>query len=481
MSKRSKQSEQAETTAVRPFGWRDKIGYAAGDFGCNMSCAIITSYMLTYYVTAVGIDPVDYAVLIAIVKTIDSFDDPLVGALVDAFGGGKRGKFHPWIKWSSIPLVFLGALVFIYLPNASYTVKLVMCFVSYLAWDIAYTCMNIPYGSMASVITSDSVERTQLSNWRSIGSMIANIGISVAVPILLFEDSSPVAERFFPFALVLGFISIGAFMLLYFWCPERIQPQAKEKQKYNYWQTLKSIFKNRPMVGLIICTLAFKLFCSSYSTTSQYVFMCYFQDTDLLSVATLAASLPMLLAMFVVTPAVKRFGKKKLCSWPFLGSCIVDLIMAFVPISSPIVWIVLEAISSAFLGFFSMLMWALISDCIDYQEYLTGRREEGTVYSTYNFLSKFVSSYSSSIIALGLAAVGYNADLGINQAAGVASNIKMFSGLLPAIGCLLAFLAMHFIYTLDEKELAKMNRALGRNDDGSIDTPEVADVLEENN
>ncbi len=470
-------SKVLQTKTSRPFGWRDKIGYAAGDFGCNMSCAIITSYMMLFYVNVLGIDPIHYASIIAVIKVLDAFDDPIVGALVDACPIGKRGKFHSWILGSSIPLIFVGALVFLNIPDAPYGVKIAWCFITYLLWDIAYTCMNIPYGSMASVITANPVERTQLSNFRSVGALVANIPVMIIVPLLLFKDNNPIGNRFFPLTLVLGIISFGAFMLTYFWCEERIQPQKKEKQKFNYIETVKAILKNRPMVGMIICIMFFKLFCFSGNSTNQYVFMCYFKDTKLLSLSNLASMLPMLLGMVVVTPLSRRFGKKVLCSWPFLGAFIVDLILAFAPISNPYIWILLQFVSGAFMGFFTLLMWAMVADCIDYQELLTGRREEGTVYATYNFMSKFVSSFSSSIIAVGLAMTGYVAELQSEQTMEVATRVKTMSGLLPAIGCIFCFIAMHFIYNLDNKELAEMNKKLGRNEDGSIDVPELSEVL----
>lgn len=461
----------------RPFGWRDKLGYAAGDFGCNMSCAIITSYMMLFYVNVIGIDPLHYATVVAAIKIFDAFDDPVIGALVDAGRPGKRGKFHPWILGSAIPLIFVGALVFLNIPDAPYWVKIVVCVVSYIAWDIAYTAMNIPYGSMASVITADPVQRTQLSNFRSVGALLANIPVMIIVPLMLFKDNNPVGSMFLPLTLVLGVISFGAFMLTYFLCEERVKPVKEEKEKFNYIETVKAIGKNRPMIGLILCTLVFKLFCFSSSTTNQYVFMCYFQDTKLLSLSNLASMLPMILCMTCVTPLTKKFGKKALCSWPFLGSCVVDLILAFAPITSPYVWIGLQFVSGAFMGLFSLLMWALIADCIDYQEMITGRREEGTVYATYNFLSKFVSSFSSSIIAVCLSMTGYIAAQQSNQTLEVANRIRVMAGLLPAIGCLIAFLAMHFVYNLDNKKLAEMNVDLGRNADGSLNTPDLADVL----
>lgn len=461
----------------RPFGWRDKLGYAAGDFGCNMSCAIITSYMMLFCVNVLGIDPLHYATIIAAIKIFDAINDPIIGALVDAVKPSKRGKFHPWILGSAIPLIFVGALVFLNIPEAPYAVRILVSVGGYIAWDIAYTAMNIPYGSMASVITADPVQRTQLSNFRSVGALLANIPVMIIVPLMLFKDNNPVGSRFFPLTLAMGFIAFGAFMLTYFLCEERIKPIKEEKQKFNYVETVKAIGKNRPMIGLILCTLVFKLFCFSAGSTNQYVFMCYFKNTDLLALSNMASLLPMLLCMTCVTPLTKKFGKKALCSWPFLGSFVVDMILAFAPITNPIVFIALQFVAGCFMGMFTLLMWALIADCIDYQELITGRREEGTVYATYNFLSKFVSSFNSSIIAICLAMTGYVASQQSEQTWEVAQRVKMMGGLLPAVGCILAFLFMHFIYNLDNKKLAEMNVALGRNADGSLNTPDLSEVL----
>ena len=92
---------------LRPFGMRDKIGYAFGDFGCNMSFAFINSYLMLFYVTCMKIDPKHFAVLILLGKIFDAINDPIIGGLCDATKPGKDGKFKPWIKWASPVLLLL--------------------------------------------------------------------------------------------------------------------------------------------------------------------------------------------------------------------------------------------------------------------------------------------------------------------------------------------------------------------------------------
>ena len=83
---------------LRPFGMRDKIGYAFGDFGCNMSFAFINSYLMLFYVTCMKINPKHFAILILLGKIFDAINDPIIGGLCDATKPGKDGKFKPWIK-----------------------------------------------------------------------------------------------------------------------------------------------------------------------------------------------------------------------------------------------------------------------------------------------------------------------------------------------------------------------------------------------
>ena len=123
---------------LRPFGMRDKIGYAFGDFGCNMSFAFINSYLMLFYVTCMKINPKHFAILILLGKIFDAINDPIIGGLCDATKPGKDGKFKPWIKWASPVLLLSSIALFIYAPNAPYGVKVAMCLGIYCLWSVAY-------------------------------------------------------------------------------------------------------------------------------------------------------------------------------------------------------------------------------------------------------------------------------------------------------------------------------------------------------
>ena len=220
--------------------------------------------------------------------------------------------------------------------------------------------------------------------------MCAQIPIMILLPLLVYDkNDNPRGELFIIFVGVMGAIGLVSFYLLRRMTTERIAAaQPQEKQKFNYFATLGSFFKNKPMMGVTISTVAYLALMMTVTTSMPYIFMCYFQNTKLITIATMLAGCPVALGILLVKPMLKKFTKKQLCTYPFVLSAISAGVAAFVRIRNPYVWIVLVAIAMFGSAFYLTLMWALVADCIDYQERRTGRREESSIYATYSLFRK---------------------------------------------------------------------------------------------
>ena len=441
-----------ENKKLKPFGMKDKIGYGLGDFGCNMSFAFINNYLMLFYVTCMGIKPKHFAVIILLAKIFDAINDPIIGGLCDSTKPGKEGKFKTWIKWASLPLLASSIIMFIYAPSAPYGVKIAMCLGLYCIWSISYTSVNVPYGSMQSVITNVPEERNSLSTFRSVGAMFAQIPVMIILPLLVYDkDDNPRGNIFFIIVAAMGVIGFISFILLRKMTTERIEPKVQEKQDFNYFKTLSSFFKNRHMLGVTISSVSYLALMMTVTSSMQYIFMCYFKNTKLISIATIIAGLPTVLGIIAVKPLSKKFTKKQLCTYPFLISAICSGIATFVRFESPYIWIVLVGIAMFGSAFYLVLTWALVADCIDYQEMKTGRREESSIYATYSLFRKIAQGLGAAIISLALGFTGYTSDLGaLEQAPGVANNIYFMTGFLPFVGSLICLLSMHFLYKLGD-------------------------------
>lgn len=444
-----------ENKEVRPFGMRDKIGYGLGDFGCNMSFAFINNYLMVFYVTCMGIKAKHFAVIILLAKIFDAINDPIIGGICDASKPGKDGKFKPWIKWASLPLLVSSILMFIYAPNAPYALKIAMCLGLYCVWSVAYTSVNVPYGSMQSVITTQSDERSSLSTWRSVGAMLAQIPVMILLPKLVYDSntSNPRGNVFIYIVGVMGLIGFVSFILLRKLTTERVEPTVNNEQKFNYFKTLASFFKNKPMMGVTISSVAYLALMMTVTNSMQYVFMCYFKNTKIIPIATIIAGLPIGLGIVITKPLLKKFTKKQLCTYPFAISAVAAGIATFVKFDNPYVWIAFIGVSMFGTCFYLTLMWALVADCIDYQEEKTGRREEGSIYATYSLFRKIAQGVGASIIALSLDLTGYSEKLdALSQAEGVPEKIYTMTGVLPLIGALICLCSMHFLYNIKDKK-----------------------------
>lgn len=440
---------------VRPFGMRDKIGYGLGDFGCNMSFAFINNYLMVFYVTCMGIKAKHFAIIILLAKIFDAINDPIIGGICDASKPGKDGKFKPWIKWASLPLLVSSILMFIYAPNAPYALKIAMCLGLYCVWSVAYTSVNVPYGSMQSVITTQSDERSSLSTWRSVGAMLAQIPVMVLLPKLVYDSktSNPRGNVFIYIVGVMGLIGFVSFILLRKLTTERVEPTVNNVQKFNYFKTLASFFKNKPMMGVTISSVAYLALMMTVTNSMQYVFMCYFKNTKIIPIATVIAGLPIGLGIVITKPLLKKFTKKQLCTYPFAISAVAAGIATFVRFDNPYVWIAFIGVSMFGTCFYLTLMWALVADCIDYQEEKTGRREEGSIYATYSLFRKIAQGVGASIIALSLDLTGYSEKLdALSQVEGVPEKIYTMTGALPLIGALICLFSMHFLYNIKDKK-----------------------------
>lgn len=440
-----------EEKQIRPFGMRDKFGYMLGDFGCNMSFVFINNFMLLFYVTCLGIPGKIYSVLIIIAKVWDAINDPIIGGLCDSHVPKSGSKFMPWIKWGSFPLLIFSVIMFIYIPNAPLWAKCTLCLGSYMVWSVAYTSVNVPYGSLQSVITTDPVQRAELSNARSIGAMLAQIPVMLVLPMIIYdENDNPKGNLFIYVVFVMGVVGFIAFYFLRRLVTERVEPVAQEKQKFNYLKTFKSFLQNKPMLGVTISSVSMLAFLMTATSTMQYTFMCYFKNTKLISLGTVIAMLPMVLAMILCKPLIKKFSKKQLCTYPFILSIISTGILTFVKISNPFVWFAVLAVAMFAVGIYTVLTWAMVADCIDYQERKTNRREEGSIYATYSLFRKLAQGIGQAVVALAIDLTGYVAASGADQSVEVTNKIYTMTGALPFIGSIICFVSMLLLYNLDD-------------------------------
>ncbi len=466
-----------DKTKMRPFGMRDKVAYAMGDVGCNVSFAL-NSYLMLFYTQYIGLSITTWGVIILALKIWDAINDPIMGGLMDSLKPGKRGKFKTYIHYGSICLLVTGAMCFLPIPNAPTWVKIVVCVVGYLTWDMSYTLANVPYGAMSTVITSDPVERTELSTWRSIGSVGTNAIIMIAMPILIFSANDEIiGGRMLPIAIILGVIGFLSFRFLLSNTVERVETVVNEnapREKYNYFKAMSAFFHNGPAVAVTLASVFQLIAVAGMTTCSLILFQSYFKNAQLSGVMSIVSMAPMILAFPVAKGVVKRFGKKEASAVPLLLSIVAGGLMTFLPIpptmNGLMIWVALTGVHALGQGIFMVVVWAMVADSIDYQEMKSGKREEGTVYAVYSLGRKLAQGFGASIIAFLLAYCGYVSTLGAQQTAETAANVRVLAGAIQFVSAIGMYAALQFGFKLNKKQVEEMQIKLGHHNIGESDS-----------
>ena len=429
---------------LRPFGMRDKIGYAFGDMGCNFSFQLVSSYMYLFYTQCIGLSAKHWAWIIIVSKVWDAVNDVLIGSLVDRTRISKKSKFMPWISIGSVVLVVFSIMIFTPVSNFSQIGKILWCLGSYCLWSVAYTMINVPYGSLHSVITEDPKQRTTLSTFRSIGAALPAVLVMI-LPKLVYKDNVLSANNLFIVTIVFSIAAFFAFFGLRKMVTERVVREDKV-EKVSYISTVKSYFTNRAMVGITIATVAVVIFYNSSMSVNNLVFQFYFNDAEKASLAMIASYLPLVAFMPFASNIVAKVGKKKLLTISGLVSVIAGIVMLILPITPDFKGIIIYVVGLMFVNtgccVFQIIVWAIVADCIEDSYRKKGVREEGSLYALYSFFRK---------LAQGIGSVGYIESSSV-QTAEVSANIKNLYIILLIIGLAIMTASMKFIYNIGFKE-----------------------------
>lgn len=447
----------SEKNNVRPFGFKDKIGYMFGDFGNDFTFILSSSFMLKFYTDVMGIHAAVVGVLMMAARFVDAFTDVAMGQIVDRSKPTKDGKFKPWLRRMCGPVAISSFLVFQSgFANMPYLFKVVWMIVTYILWgSIFYTSINIPYGSMASAISADAKDRASLSTWRSIGSTLAGLVIGVGTPLFAYEtvngNTILSGNRMTIIAGVFSVMAVICYMLCFKLATERVEvPQ--NNTKFNFGDLMKSLVTNRSLIGIIAAAILLLLVMFTMQGMNAYLFPNFYGNVAAQSVAALAGSLVMLVVCApLATKLSAKYGKKELAIGSCLFGAVVYLICWVLKPENPYTYVVFYVVANIGVGFFNMVIWAMITDVIDDAEVKNGVREDGTIYSVYSFARKIGQALSSGMIGALLSVIGYSAATAFNPE--VVNGIFNMTCIIPAIGFVGIALVLMFLYPLSKNRV----------------------------
>lgn len=442
------------------------IGYALGDTGGVLSFGVVSSFLQMYYTDVLHISLAKITVLMLVARIWDAINDPLCGAFIDSRKPTKYGRFRPYVFWLSFPMIIAFVLIFVKIPGLSESQYLIYAYITYIFYGMMYTGVNIPYGSMASVMTDDQRERSTLSVARSFGSGVGSLPGQILLPLFVYSTAIDTGVKYLDGNKLLGgILLIAGFMVIIYTASfkmtkENIAPPVGQK-KEGMGKVMVQLLHNRPFVTLCMASLLLIAGSMYTQTIFNYLFKNYFNKPGLFAMVTVATYIPMLFLMPFMGKLVVKFGKKEICSFGSIFASAAFIILYFMKTDNPYVFLGMVLISGFGVSFFTLEVWALVTDTIDYQEKLTNRRDEGTSYACFSFFRKLGQTLAGMGASGALAMVGYVTAEGVlEQTKEVNQGIYDIATLVPFALYLLMFLILQIGYPLTRARMDDLREEL---------------------
>ncbi|WDB45613.1 MFS transporter [Escherichia albertii] len=439
-----------EDPATLRLPFKEKLSYGIGDLASNILLDIGTLYLLKFYTDVLGLPGTYGGIIFFISKFFTAFTDIGTGIMLDSRRKiGPKGKFRPFILYASFPVTLLAIANFVGTPF-DVTGKTVVATILFMLYGLFFSMMNCSYGAMIPAITKNPNERAQLAAYRQGGATIGLLICTVAfIPLQsLFSDSTV------GYACAALIFSIGGFifmMLCYKGVKEHYVDTTPTGHKASILKSFCAIFRNPPLLVLCIanlCTLAafnIKLAIQMYYT--QYVL----NDIHLLSWMGFFSMGCILVGVLLVPLTVKYFGKKQVYLAGMVLWAVGDILNFFWG-SNSFTFVMFSCVAFFGTAFVNSLNWALVPDTVDYGEWKTGIRAEGSVYTGYTFFRKISAALAGFLPGIMLTQIGYVPN--IAQSDATLQGLRQLIFIWPCALAIIAALTMGFFYTLNEKRFA---------------------------
>lgn len=448
-----------------------KIGYGFGDMSSSMFWKIFTAYLPFFYSTIFGLSLVDATFLMLVTRIWDAVSDPMMGIIADRTQT-KWGKYRPYLMWVAIPFSIVGILLFT-TPEMAYAGKRIWAYVTYIMMMTVYTAINVPYGAMLGVMTSDSDEKTVFSSFRMFfayaGSFVVLAGWE---PLCKFFnkiqgiESSVNAPSSWQYAMiVVAICCFILFILTFLMTRETVKTMPKET---SVGSDLKTLFRNAPWWILLGGVLFFNLFSAIRYTAGPFFFASVIGDgaqlkifsTEFLFYAGIFFAVGEVsnMAGVAMTPFItSKLGKKSTYMYALMLLIVFSCLFFFVPLTSGGYWIMmlLQVLINILTGIISPLVWSMYADIADYAEHKFNTSSTGLIFSSSSMAQKFGGAIGGSAVTAILAAIGFSTEASAVQTESALVWVRALMSFVPAAvaGLSLFFVSIYPLTTKKMKEI----------------------------
>lgn len=294
-------------TKSKKISWMTRLAYGGGDAACNIVMGMISTILTLFYTDYAGINPASVGIIMLVSRFLDGAATLGMGFVAERTQT-KYGKYRPWLLWTALPY----ALSIILLFTIPQPAKLAYVFITYnLCTTVMYNAMNVPYGSLAYVMTRESGEREKLSTVRMIMASAARLlTVCGTLPLVkLWGDGQNAWVQ------AAAIWAISAVILQLFCFKEcRETETVSREEKVPFITAMKAVLENKYFwVGACIQTMQYVLFAVTGTGLIYYCKYIFKNESELYSILYFAEISVLIFAMLLSPVFIRKWGKKNVC------------------------------------------------------------------------------------------------------------------------------------------------------------------------
>lgn len=443
-----KTNQNAYEGENRSLHMKERIGYGMGDFANNMMYTPVNSFF-TYFLTNIaGLGAGVVGTILLISRLLDGVSDLIVGSFMEKIHS-KHGKARPWLLWWCIPFAVSLVLMFT-APDFGTTGKIVYAFLTYnLAVTVVYTAINLPFGSLAALMTKNQTERGYLNISKMVfafgGGMVVN---AATLPLVKFFGNDAAAwQKTF---LIYGVVAIIFFLVVFFTTKEAVTEEAQKSgttEKVDIKKALVSLLKNKYWI-ILLAIFFLNSVVNAFIGVNVYYAQYIMNDDSLVGNLSIFQNIASFAAFAVCTVVIRKVGKQKIAISGVAISFIGYAMVLFNPTSYAVLYTaaVIKGIGNAAL---SGVMYGMLADTVEYNDWHSGIRAEGLAFSANSIGQKVGSGIGSAVLGWVLAAFGFVSSSAAQPASAI-NGIRTIFLYVPLVVFAVMFVILLF-YKLDKE------------------------------
>lgn len=456
---------------------RNLWSFSAGGIGRDMAYSLTNVWLLTGIMLTKNIGQSEFmwiGIIMILCRIFDGCNDPLMGALIEKTRT-KIGKFKPWILAGALTNSVITFLLFwTPLEGTNYVIFFVF---GYLLWGITYTMNDISYWGMMPSLTSNENDRNNISTLANLFSGAGAGLIGIAVPFFTagaFTIGGSALKAYPIIAAIVACVFVGCQIMTVCLVKEKpLPPVDASAPKQSLGKMFKILFNNKQVLWTALTMLVYNIGASLITAGLVSMFVYTRFGYEGASVSLFTTLFGICSAIIIIYPILsKKFTRKqlsKICLVTVIAGYALMLIVALAwkhPSSFYVIAIV-GALAAMGQAVFYMELTIGMANCVEYNEWKTGTRDEGMIFSIRPFMAKLGSALQMGIVTIIFSVLGipgitneinyFESEAAKNIAAGMAKDAatdikltriqELLSGVDPSVSTWLTIL-MTIIPTL---------------------------------